>query len=210
MLNMDMPTLVMVLCLFIISISVHEAAHAYSAYIFGDNTAKDEGRLTLNPLSHLDPFGTLMVLFVGFGWARPVPVDPRNLRNAEWQMPVIAAAGPISNFLLAFFSCIGLLLVGNNPDLEFMLMPLQLSVFLNLLLMVFNMVPLPPLDGGTVLRAFLPSKLQIKFDEFAPYGSFILLGLVFLPGVKDVFLNGIRTVMTYIYGGLLNFLGFFI
>ncbi|PIQ26462.1 site-2 protease family protein [bacterium (Candidatus Blackallbacteria) CG17_big_fil_post_rev_8_21_14_2_50_48_46] len=199
--------LLILLPLFIISISFHEAAHAYAAHIFGDDTAAREGRLTLNPIAHLDLMGALMVVFVGFGWAKPVPVDPRNLRNPAWQMPAIAAAGPLANLLLAILSII-LLYLGNKTGQDFIKEPLVISISLNLLLMVFNLVPLPPLDGAGVLRGFLPRRLQIQFDQLLPYGPAILIALVFLPGVRDIFFGQIYKVMQVIFEFLVHLFSF--
>jgi len=208
MLNQSLSDLLILVPLFIISISMHEAAHAYAAYYFGDNTAKDLGRLTLNPLAHLDPFGALLVVFIGFGWAKPVPVNPNNLRNREWQMPVIAAAGPLSNFFLAAISLFILLLVAKSPSLQFLILPLRSLINLNLLLMLFNLVPLPPLDGSAILRWFLPSPLQLKMDAVGTYGSLILMGLVFLPGVSEVFFSVIYAGMNYVLQFLMLIFGF--
>lgn len=199
--------LLILIPLFIISITLHEAAHAYAAHQFGDNTAARDGRLTLNPMAHMDPLGALMVLLVGFGWAKPVPVDPRNLRNPAWQMPAIAAAGPLANLLLAIISVI-LLSLGSRTEAEFLMEPLLLCASLNLLLMLFNLVPLPPLDGAGILRGFLPRHLQYKLDELAPYGPAILIVLVFVPGIKELFFGGLYSIMQMIFKFLVQIFSF--
>lgn len=200
--------LLILLPLFVISITLHEAAHAYAAYQFGDDTAAREGRLTLNPVAHMDLLGALMVLLVGFGWAKPVPVDPRNLRYPTWQMPVVAAAGPLANLLLAVISVFCLSLGSKVDAATFIMEPLLLCTYLNLLLMLFNLVPLPPLDGAGILRGFLPRRLQYKLDELAPYGPAILIILVFVPGIKEVFFGGLYSIMQIIFKWLMHVFSF--
>jgi Zn-dependent protease len=199
--------LLIIIPLFIISITFHEAAHAYAAFAFGDDTAQREGRLTLNPLAHLDPLGAIMVLLVGFGWAKPVPVDSRRMRNPSWQMPVVAAAGPLANLFLAVISVV-LLLLSSHSGQSFLAEPLLLSASLNLLLMLFNLVPLPPLDGAGVLRFFLPRPLQFKLDELTPYGPVILIVLVFVPVISDLFFKLLYTGSHNILEMLVKLFGF--
>ncbi|MBT9545196.1 MAG: site-2 protease family protein [Candidatus Sericytochromatia bacterium] len=199
--------LLILIPLFIISITMHEAAHAYAAYAFGDDTAAKEGRLTLNPLAHLDPLGAIMVLLVGFGWAKPVPVDPRNLRNPNWQMPAVAAAGPLANLFLAILSIV-LLILSTHTGQSFFAEPLFLSASLNLLLMLFNLVPLPPLDGAGILRGFLPRPWQFKLDELGAYGPVILIVLVFVPGVKEVFFGTLYGMAKFIFEFLMGIFAF--
>lgn len=201
MARLDIWELMIIVPLFIISIGLHEAAHAYSAAYFGDRTPADEGRLTINPLVHLDPLGTLMLVMVGFGWGRSVNVDPRNLRNPQLNMAVIAAAGPAANLALGIISALGWLAV-RDTGVAFLGEALAMSAGLNLLLMFLNLVPIPPLDGSKVLRAFLPVKLGQKFDDFAPYGSIVFLALIFLPGVSTVFMGTLYRFM----GGTLSLL----
>jgi len=191
LLNSDLSTLMLIIPLFMISIGFHEAAHAYSAHYFGDQTPKEEGRLTLNPLAHLDLFGSLMLVMAGFGWGKSVNVDPRQLRAPNLQMPLIAAAGPAANLLLAIFSMLGLALV-QGGSLAFLSEALLLSAWLNTFLMFLNLIPIPPLDGSKVLRPFLPGNLGKRYDELAPYGIVIFLALFFLPGVSTVFMGGLQ------------------
>lgn len=181
----------------VISLSVHEFAHAFAAYELGDTTAQRAGRLTLNPLAHLDPIGSLMMIFVGFGWARPVPVNPHNLRgNRLRSMALTAAAGPLSNILQAFIFAIPIrfglvqfdwgVLYNNDlspdavlPSLE---MLLSLLVWTNLLLAVFNMIPLGPLDGMKVLLGLVPSSWVDRLMPLFEYGSWLLMMLMFFGG----------------------------
>jgi len=170
----DLLRLAIWLPVFILAICIHEAAHAWAAWRLGDPTAVVQGRLTLNPKAHLDPFGTIMFIIsaltgVGFGWAKPVPVNPYNLRNPNRDMALIAAAGPASNVLqaffwtavLAFFASLftlfpGALQYALEPVLEFISRVCIAGVFVNLGLAAFNLIPLPPLDGSRILRLFLP------------------------------------------------------
>lgn len=200
--NSDLSHLMLIIPLFMIAIGFHEAAHAYSAHYFGDQTPKEEGRLTLNPLAHLDIFGTLMLVMAGFGWGKSVNVDPQQLRRPQVHMPLIAAAGPGANLVLAVLSMLGLALV-KDSSLDFLAEALLLSAWLNAFLMFLNLIPIPPLDGSKVLRPFLPAGLGKRYDELAPYGIVIFLALIFLPGVSTVFMGTLRGLTS----GTLGFLG---
>jgi Zn-dependent protease len=167
----------------IFALTFHEFAHALVGKWRGDDTAEHMGRLTLNPLAHLDPLGTLMLLFVGFGWAKPVPFDPRNLKNPAWDGVAIALAGPLSNLLLATLAAV---VYRNLATLDFAqdsLLPifLILLIFTNLLLLIFNLIPVPPLDGSKVIDALLYNSRYDRVRMFMHmYGPRILLGLVIL------------------------------
>jgi len=173
----------------IIAITFHEAAHGYVALHFGDSTAKDEGRVTLNPLKHVDPFGTILLpallYFTAgflFGYAKPVPVKFGQLRNPRWDMIWVAIAGPAMNILLAIVSAILLriaLTQGLNEDSAF-IQVLVSSVQLNAILAVFNMLPLPPLDGSKVVAPFLPISLARPYLALEGLGMIILLLLMFV------------------------------
>ncbi|QRN82487.1 site-2 protease family protein [Chloroflexota bacterium] len=184
-----------------IAFTVHEFSHAAIATLFGDPTPRDAGRLTLNPLKHLDIFGTLMLLVAGFGWAKPVPINPYaiNQKNKAGVM-LVSLAGPASNFLLACFAAIPLRfnwipLIKGASDIfpswgEFVLE----FVFINLALFLFNLIPLPPLDGEKIVAFFLPEHWVEKLEKIRPYSSYILLFVVFiLPrigfDVMDIILN---------------------
>ena len=171
-----------VLVAIILSLSVHEFAHAWSAKRFGDNTAERLGRLTLNPVKHIDPLGLLMVVMIGFGYAKPVPVDPRNY-NSFWAQMMVAAAGPISNLIIAFVA-INLYAYGTqagwgsfqNEDLA---RAVSILVIINMVLFVFNLIPLGPLDGHYILPYFLPRAIARQYVVLnAKYGGLVLLGLV--------------------------------
>jgi Zn-dependent protease len=173
----------------IIAITFHEAAHGYVALHFGDSTAKDEGRVTLNPLKHIDPFGTILLptllYFTAgflFGYAKPVPVKFGQLRNPRWDMIWVAVAGPAMNIALAVVSAILLrIALAQGQTGESMLVQMLLaSIQLNAILAVFNMLPLPPLDGSKVVAPFLPISLARPYLAFEAFGMIILLLLIFV------------------------------
>jgi Zn-dependent protease len=169
------------------AITLHEAAHAYAARYFGDNTAYAQGRMTLNPLSHIDLFGTIVIpilLYVTsgfvFGYAKPVPVQFGNLRNPKRDMAWVALAGPLANFIMALLWLIfAIVLVATNVGEEFPHKVAQAGIVTNLLIFAFNLFPLPPLDGGRVVTSMLPNRLAFKFAKIEPYGFFILLALLY-------------------------------
>jgi Zn-dependent protease len=173
----------------LLAITVHEAAHGYAAKRFGDRTAEMMGRLTLNPLKHIDPIGTVLVpgiaLLLGgflFGWAKPVPVDFRNLRNPKSDMLWVAAAGPASNLLMAIGWVLLLRMAADmGPDSTYaepLAYMAQAGVQINVSLMVLNLLPLPPLDGGRILVSLLPWRAAVAVSRIEPYGMFILIGLL--------------------------------
>ncbi len=168
----------------LLSLTVHEFAHALVGSWKGDTTAEQMGRLTLNPLAHLDPVGTLMLLFVGFGWAKPVPFDPRNLKNPIIDGMSIAFAGPAANLILALLATLAFQALLATQVINFQsLLPtfLALLVFVNLLLLFFNLIPIPPLDGSKVLDAvFYSARLDRARIFLAVYGPRILLALVII------------------------------
>lgn len=174
------------------AISLHEVAHGWVASWFGDQTARLSGRLTLNPIKHIDPIGTILVplllLAVSnfiFGWAKPVPVDPRNLRHPRRDMAIVAMAGPLANFLMAL--CWGgiaklSLLAVQTGDGWFGVPLLYMGgagIMINIVLMVLNLIPLPPLDGGKVLTSLLPPRTAYYVNQVEPYSFFILVLLIF-------------------------------
>ena len=203
----------------IFAITLHEAAHGYVAKYFGDLTAYLEGRVSLNPLRHIDPFGTVALplillavskLFGGagilFGWAKPVPVNFANLRHPKRDMLWVAAAGPFSNFVMALFWAlmvkIGLSLPGSYFALPLALMGAA-GVFINIIIMVLNLVPLPPLDGGRILVSLLPHRLAYRVARIEPYGFFILILLLFT-GVLGLMLWPAINVLMAVVGGLFD------
>ncbi|MBB6134910.1 Zn-dependent protease [Massilia aurea] len=170
------------------AITLHEAAHAYAAKYFGDNTAYSQGRMSLNPLVHVDIWGTIVIpivmfLFSGFvfGYAKPVPVEFGRLRNPKRDMAWVALAGPFANFIMAvLWLILGVLLVFFQVGEEFPHKVAQAGIVTNLLIMAFNLLPIPPLDGGRVVTAMLPHRAAYAFARIEPYGFFIVLALVML------------------------------
>jgi Zn-dependent protease len=174
----------------IYAITLHEVAHGWVARYFGDRSAERLGRLSLNPLRHIDPLGSvivpLMMLWMGgfvFGWARPVPVNPRALRDPRRNMIAVAAAGPAANLVMAviwvlLYRMVGVLPVLPGGLVEFIGEMCSRGLFFNTLLAVFNMLPIPPLDGGRVLRGLVPEHLGRKLDGVEPYGLIIVIGLL--------------------------------
>ena len=192
--SFDIAQIFSYLFCFISALSVHEWAHAFAAKKYGDDTAESLGRLTLNPLAHIDPLGTIILPLAGaltgfplIGWAKPVPVNPRNfIGDVKSANMVIAFAGPLSNIIMCLISCIILaiyIVFGSGlitPDNFFFPLTalIQDFILINAILAIFNLLPLPPLDGAAVVGGFLPDDLGEKYEEFiAPYGLFILLFL---------------------------------
>lgn len=178
----------------LLALMLHEVAHGFAAYKLGDPTAKQEGRLTLNPLDHLDPVGTLMMVLFGFGWAKPVPINPRRLRKPKRDIALVALAGPLANLLIALVSgLLQVLLVALCPACYVLdsTQPLMMLLFvvqytlgvltsLNVGLALFNLIPLPPLDGSNILLAFLKPNAAAKYLQIRLYVQYIMLGIVAL------------------------------
>lgn len=167
----------------VVGLTFHEFSHALVAYQQGDRQPRVMGRLTLNPIPHIDPLGALMLVIAGFGWAKPVMVNPAALRDGQRGMALVAFAGPIANVVVAIgFAVIYRVLGIVGVDDGFVLRLVELIVRLNILLAIFNLIPIPPLDGYNVLLAFLPPRQALVVRQYAPYGVIVLLLLVFLPG----------------------------
>ena len=172
----------------VVGVVIHEAAHAYSAYLLGDDTAYRAGRVTLNPASHLDVLGSLMFLMAGFGWGKPTPVNLAKLRGGVFGPVAVAIAGPVSNLMIVAL-CAALYLLPLFQS-GYLLLVLLMVAFANALLFVFNLIPIPPLDGAKVIFPFLPRSLNGFVDFMNQYGPVILLGLVLLtllPGLPSPF-----------------------
>lgn len=186
--------------------TVHEFAHAFVAYKFGDPTAKNQGRLTLNPIQHLDPFGTILIFIAGFGWARPVPVNRFFFKNPRLAGICVSIAGPISNLILAALGYLVwylLLAFGAAASLpayvpEF----LNLFIHLNLVLFIFNLLPFPPLDGYRIVEDLVPNDIRPKLTQYEAYGSVIFLILVITPLDRYTIQPIFSTVLPVVSNGL--------
>jgi len=197
--GIPLEQIIILIPVLLFSLCFHEFSHAYAAFKLGDNTSERLGRLNLSPLSHLDPWGTLMLLFVGFGWAKPVPVNPFNLKNPKKDMMIIAAAGPFSNLLLAFIASmilrfVNLDFIQSNNNVFF------IFIFINITLAIFNLIPIRPLDGSQILSGFLPQNNNLV-NTIEQYGPNILIGLI---------LFGILTNIPIIFTIMSPFINFFI
>ena len=168
----------------VIGITVHEAAHATSAYLLGDDTAYRDGRVTLNPASHLDVLGSLMLLMAGFGWGKPTPVMPSKLRGGIFGPVAVALAGPVSNLLIV--ALCGVLFLVPAFQGGYLGIIVVMTAFTNALLFVFNLIPIPPLDGSKILYPFLPRVLNPFVDFMNQYGPMILFGLIIVSFVTDL------------------------
>ena len=194
---MNIHSLLLIAPPILLALTFHEYAHAYVAYRYGDDTAQKSGRLTLNPLRHLDPLGTIMIFLVHFGWAKPVPVNPYQLKNPKKDMLWISAAGPLSNIILALAS--GILLrvlfaLNAIPDRHsiagIIVYMLIMSLQINLALAIFNILPIAPLDGSKILYGLLPAGYAKAIFTLERYGPFILIGLIIIGRVTGVSILG--------------------
>ena len=176
----------------VIAFTVHEFAHAFSAYKFGDRTAYDAGRVTLNPRVHLDILGTILILVAGFGWARPVPVNRGRFKYPRLMGIIVSAVGPLSNLLIAILGILAVYIVNETGYLETASYGVQQAIghfsyyliTINLLLFLFNLIPIPPLDGYRIIQDLVPVKVRIKMDENVQWGMFIFLLIVFIPQLR--------------------------
>ena len=195
MFNLDIPTIIERVIVLLIAFTVHELAHAVTADYLGDPTPRRMGRITLNPLKHLDPFGTIMLIIAGFGWAKPVMTNPMNMRgNPRTSMAIVAFAGPLSNLVMAgiaaIFFRLGLVdinvLMSGGGELSFSSLVFQF-LYINLALAFFNLLPVPPLDGSRILYAILPAEMVYRLRPLEQYGFMILFLVVFfVPQVLNV------------------------
>lgn len=189
MFDLDIYTIIARIIVLLVAFTIHELAHAVTADYLGDPTPRRMGRITLNPLKHLDPFGTIMLIIAGFGWAKPVMVNPMNMRgNPRTSMAIVAIAGPLSNVVMAAMAAVffrlGLvdtnsLLLGNASSLSMANLMIQF-LYINLALAFFNLIPVPPLDGSKILFAILPPEMGYRLRPLEQYGFMILFMVVFL------------------------------
>ncbi|OLP66842.1 hypothetical protein BACPU_02010 [Bacillus pumilus] len=177
----------------VVAFTMHELAHAYVAYRFGDPTAKNQGRLTLNPLKHLDVFGTILIFVAGFGWARPVPVNRYHFKNPRLAGICVSIAGPLSNLVLAFLGTFvyvllqkfgGEWIMGFEPGVDYFF---RIFINLNVILFLFNLLPLPPLDGYRIIEDVVSPGIRAKMTQFEQYGIIIFLIFVITPLGQFVF-----------------------
>lgn len=163
------------------AITIHEFAHAWMADRLGDPTPRHQDRLTLNPLAHLDPLGTAMIFLIGFGWGKPVMFDPYNLKDPVKDTALVALAGPVSNLVLAaLLAIVAPLLAAAGIPTEIVSTIAYLAIFYNVMLAIFNLVPVHPLDGGKILTALLPRQLSLEYEQFmGRYGTIVLIALIF-------------------------------
>jgi len=195
----------------LLAVTMHEVAHGYVADRFGDPTARLLGRLTLNPLKHLDPIGTLALIVFKFGWARPVPVNTLNLRNPKTDMIWVALAGPATNLCLAVISAMLLRIfvyAQSGPELGPLgqiIEPLKLmaafSLYINAILGIFNLLPIPPLDGGRILSAILPDKFNAVFNRLEYFGFIIILFVIFYTPVWPKVLQPLVSLIVHLLAG---------
>ena len=188
------------------AITIHEFAHAFVAYRLGDPTAKLAGRLTLDPRSHLDPIGTIAILLIGIGWGRPTPFDPFNLRNIKRDSALISVAGAVSNFILAILLSLPYLVAyftGNlAPGFVAAYQVLSIVIWLNIILGVFNLIPVAPLDGFKVLAGFLPRQWYEDFMQTERYGIFILILLLFTGAIGRILFPIVSAILALLTPGL--------
>ncbi|KAF0159336.1 MAG: peptidase M50 [Syntrophaceae bacterium] len=196
----DPAAFVMLAVLLLYSVILHELAHGWVAYRMGDATAKWLGRLTLNPIKHLDPIGSLMLLIVGFGWAKPVPINLENIPAPQRRkgLILVSAAGVAANILIAFCALLLWRLISPEPG-SMLYQVLYLLSHINIMLAAFNLIPIPPLDGSKILMGFTPESFNRVLYQIEPFGFFIVLGLLFLGALNpviDIFQYGIITFIS--------------
>lgn len=206
--GLGLSTIIYDFMIFAFSISVHESAHAYAAYRLGDNTGKDLGRVTLNPMKHLDLFGTILLFLAGIGWAKPVPINPSRFKNRKIGTMIVSLAGPLSNIILAFIFTFVLLFIrfkfgvysdmSSTEPLVILSNFCEIGLSLNILLAVFNLLPIPPLDGSKIFTIFLPERYYFKIMQYQ-HLSFIILILL-------IYTNLLQTILYFAQIHILSFI----
>ena len=212
MLNIDFAQVFILFIVLLFSLTIHEMAHAFTADRLGDPTARLLGRISLNPMVHADPIGTILFPLIALvtgapliGWAKPVPVDVRNLRHHRRDYILVAAAGPASNLVIALVSSIVLAALPISPQTlgetnvsAPIAAILGTAMRLNVLLAVFNMLPIPPLDGGNVLAGLLPPRLAVSFNQIRPYGFLLLYALIFTGGFYSFVVRPSNVILSWL------------
>lgn len=194
-------TYIVIYSALLVSLILHENAHGVTALYMGDTTAKDSGRLSLNPLKHLSPLGTLSLLIFHFGWAKPVPINPYNFRKKKLGNFLVSISGIITNFLLAFIFLVIFNFVISKVDANpYLILFVKSMVQYNVLLGVFNLIPLPPLDGSKIVMTFLPDKVNYKLLSVERYTNMILIALIFTGAISKVVLYMSDFVLKFMYG----------
>ena len=206
--------LLIILPIVLFSLSVHEYSHGYSALLLGDKTAQRQGRLTLNPIKHLDLIGTLAILFIGIGWAKPVPVMVGNLIRGRKSLWIVAIAGPLSNFIIAIFFSVIFNLFDMSSDLSLLNNTIELSIpyfflamiFLNVALGIFNLLPIPPLDGGNIIYSLLPDKLADYYSKYSGRLMLVFIVLIFLlvKSFPSMVLSPVITIVNFLISGAIR------
>lgn len=184
----------------LVAIIFHEFAHGMAAYALGDNTAKDAGRLTLNPIKHLDPIGFMSMLIFRFGWAKPVPINPFNFKNRKRDTLLVSLAGPASNFILAILIVLifKLEIITNYVVFQMFFIMLQYNIMLG----IFNLLPFPPLDGSKILASMLPDKVEYYFYKYEKYFYFVLIALIFTDTIGKI----LSPLITFVMNALIRIL----
>ena len=200
--NISLQALIAGLVALLVGLTFHEFSHAVTADNLGDRRPRAMGRLTLHPLAHIDPIGALMLIIAGFGWAKPVMVNPAALRGGRRSMALVAFAGPLANVVVGIaFAVVYRIMVLAGVDSGFFLSLVALIVQINILLAIFNLLPIPPLDGYNVALAYLPPRQAMTLQRYAPSGSIVLLLLIFLPGSPLRALLGLAVPITRVLIG---------
>jgi Zn-dependent protease len=202
--SLDFTQILIAFCVLLVSLTVHEAAHAFTADRLGDPTARLLGRVSLNPAVHIDPIGTILFPLIAImtnvpviGWAKPVPVNGRNLRDERRDFVLVAAAGPASNLALAALAAFVWRMLPGGAD-ELIATIVQRALLMNVLLAVFNMIPVPPLDGGNVLAGLLPIPLARQYDRLRPWGFLLLYGLMLTGILGAIVVPPARLILSWL------------
>ncbi len=208
--NFDILRIIKFLPGIILGLTVHEFSHAFVAHRCGDSTSKDQGRITLNPLKHIDPLGFIMLLFAGFGWAKPVEFNENNLRNPKTDTLKIAVSGPVSNALFAMLLSVAFVILYKFFKLNYYSVATEIfiyAIYINWGLFIFNLLPVPPLDGSHLFLTYF-KKYPALYNGLYKYGSYLFLGVIILSLVSSINLLPIWPLVQFLGNGFLSLLGF--